>query len=116
VKRRRLIAIILVLVAIPAVAGELWIRKTFGTWLPWVTPERINVCGRTYDRYNAGGEALGADAYIATFDATLFDLPIPLPDLQPTRTSLPYAGCPARIDIVRGDGVIASYGPFQGGP
>ena len=111
-----MLAISLVLVAIAAVAGELWIRKTFGTWLPFVTPDRIDICGRRYDRYEAAGEILGSDPYIATLHATLFDLPIPLPDLQPTRTSLPYAGCPARIDLVRGERRIASYGPFQGGP
>ena len=115
-KHRRLLAIGLVLVAISAIAGELWIRKTFGTWLPFLTPDRIDVCGRRYDRYNAAGDTLSPDAYVAVFHATFFDLPIPLPDPQPTRSGLPYGGCPVRIDVVRGDELIASYGPFQGGP
>ena len=112
----RLAAICLVLLAILSIGGELWIRKTFGTWLPWATADRIDVCGRRYDRYNAEGETLRPDAFVATFDATFFDLPIPLPDLQPNRPSLSYGGCPVRIDVVRRGVVIASYGPFQGGP
>ena len=83
-------------------------------WEPWRIPQRIDVCGR---RYHPSGASLEPrpGAYIARIEATILSLPIPLPDLRPTESGLPYAGCPGLLALVVGDEVIP-YGPPEGGP
>jgi hypothetical protein len=111
--RRRLI-IALFFASIAFTGADLAIRKAFGVFLPWQVPERIDVCG---SRYHPSGLNLqpDADTIVVQLRATFFDLPIPLPDLQPTDPGLPYRGCPIELQLLIGDGVIG-YGPPEGGP
>ena len=107
-----LIAICICIVAITG--GDLAIRKAFGVFLPWQIPERIDVCGRRYHPSTLDLQA-DADTIVVQLKATFFDLPIPLPDLEPTDSSRSYGGCPIELQLVIGDRVVG-YGPPDGGP
>ena len=111
-RRRRILALVTALVLL--VGADLWVRKTFGVFLPWQIPGRIDVCGR---RYHPAERLLptSPDTLVVRIDATVFALPIPLPDLQPTNGRLPFAGCPFQLALVLKDRVIP-YGPPEGGP
>jgi hypothetical protein len=111
---RRKLAIAVLITGIVGVGADLWVRKTFGVFLPWQIPERIDVCGRRYHP-PVPLTNLSSDVVVVRIHATVLALPIPLPDLAPIRSSLPYAGCPIQLQLVVGDRVIA-YGPPEGGP
>lgn len=111
---RRRLAIALVIVTLAGIGADLWVRKTYGMFLPWEIPKRIDVCGRRYHPSSTRVEP-GPRIVIQRIEATFLSLPILLPDLAPTDSGLPYAGCPRQLDLVVGDQVIA-YGPPEGGP
>jgi hypothetical protein len=111
---RHRLGIALLIIGIVGAGADLWVRKTFGVFLPWQIPERIDVCGRRYHP-SVPLTSLSADVVVVRLHATVLALPIPLPDLAPTRSSLPYAGCPIQLELVIGDRVI-TYGPPEGGP
>ena len=110
----RRLAIALFVVALVGVGADLWVRMTFGVFLPWQIPERIDVCGRRYHP-SVPLSDLSGDVVVIRIQATVGALPIPLPDLAPSRSSLPYAGGPIQLQLVVGDRVI-TYGPPEGGP
>lgn len=110
----RRLAIVLLVTGLIGVGADLWVRKTFGVFLPWQLPERIDVCGRRYHP-SVPLPDLSSDVVVVRIHVTFGALPIPLPDLAPTRSSLPYAGCPIQLELVVGDRII-TYGPPEGGP
>jgi hypothetical protein len=97
-----------------AICAAVWIHVTFGIIAPWQTPRHIDVCGH---QYREGGSAFGPDsgARVLALDSTVFQLPIPLPDLHETDIGLPYGGCPAQV-ILRVGGLSIVYGFVEGGP
>jgi hypothetical protein len=112
--RHFLVLMAMLVVVLIGLGTASWIHTAFGVILPWQTPKHINVCGR---QYREGGLPFIADAdtRVLTLRATVFDLPIPLPDLEPTDSGLPYAGCPIQVVLVLRDRQVL-YGPPQGGP
>lgn len=97
-----------------AVGTELWIHETFGINLPCETPDHFHVCGR---EYRLGGP-LGDPSRTYTFTArpTVFDLPIPMPDVAPIDGSMEWGGCPLQVLLERDEGDVEVYAFIQGGP
>lgn len=111
-KRNRRILALLAVGAV-LVGTELAIRWTFGVWLPWQEPTRIDLCERRYELATFVQQPT-VDTHILEVQATLFALPIPVPEVHPPRSRLPYGGCPAQLHLLVGDRVVP-YDP-GGGP
>ena len=104
----------MVAVTVAALLTESWIHTKFGIILPWETPEHIHLCGREYEE---GGPRTfpDEDTPVTTLRATIFDRPIPLPDVAPTDQGLPYGGCPVQVILHLSNRDVV-YGFVQGGP
>lgn len=111
--RRRIAAIALTLSLVLAAPGELWIHEAFGTNTPWDTPEFVQVCGRRYDLGGIPGDP--ATIYTLYAQATVFDMPIPMPEVSPIPGEPNWGGCPLQVVLKRKAGDLV-YGHIQGGP
>lgn len=104
----------LFLATLAGIGAESWIHTKFGVILPWERPRHITVCGHQYDM---GGNPSSPEsgARVLMLDATVLNMPIPLPELRETDMGLPYGGCPAQVVVrIRDQSVL--YGAVQGGP
>lgn len=111
--RRRALLLALIPVVILGAVTELWIHATFGINVPWDTPDFFHVCGREYRE----GGALRDPETTCTFwlHPTVFDLPIPMPDVAPIPGRADWGGCPLQVVLERKDGDVV-YAFIQGGP
>jgi hypothetical protein len=113
VHRRRLIFLALIPIVILGAAAAFWIHDAFGINVPWDTPDFFSLCGRRYDQ---GGALRNPDAtYTFWIRTTVFDLPIPMPEVSPIPGVADWGGCPLQVVLKRKDGDIV-YAFIQGGP
>ena len=110
---RHLATLIIALVVFPG--WTVWIHRTFGVELAWQAPKHIVVCDRRYKPVGQEFLTLVRVGTVLDLRPTVFELPVPLPDLRPFDSGLPYGGCPAALvlHLARADLV---YAPLEGGP
>ena len=89
------------------------VHRAYGINLPWEVPRHLDLCERRYD--DVAPFPVIAPSWMLTIEATLLNLPVPIPDVHPYDSHLPYAGCPGLVKLViRGHDFY--YAPMAGGP
>ena len=111
--RRRALLLLVTAVSVLGSGTELWIHTNFGINTPWDTPRHLPVCGRRYDQ----GPPLRDPQTTYTFyvHPTVFDLPVPIPDVSPIPGVMNWGGCPLQVVLDTNHGEVV-YGFIQGGP
>ena len=88
-------------------------HAAFGIKVPWERPRFFHVCGR---EYRQGGELRDpATTYTFRIRPTVFELPIPMPDVAPIEGVLEWGGCPLQVLLELDDETVV-YAFIQGGP
>jgi len=100
-----------------AIAGTLFagllVHRAYGVNLPWERPRHLDLCEIRYDLVTDFPDVPAADTlHLAP---TIFELPLPLPDVGRDQPGGPYVRCPALVVLDLHDGPV-EYAHVQGGP